>query len=139
VQVESRPFDLAGLLSSTVKVIVPQARYKGIDVQTELSAGRVAMVRGDSHHVRQVLLNLLSNAIKFTSAGGSCIRADAADTADARGQGACALEVEDTGIGHRARQASQDLRGVHAGRRLDHEDLRRDRASGRRSPGTSCN
>ncbi len=28
---------------------------------------------------------------------------------------------------HRARQAGQDLRGVHAGRRLDHEDLRRDR------------
>jgi two-component system, sensor histidine kinase RpfC len=98
VQVESRPFDLAGLLSSTVKVIVPQARYKGIDVQTEVGAGASRWFAGDSHHVRQVLLNLLSNAIKFTERGRIVVRANAADTSNARVK-RLRLEVEDTGIG----------------------------------------
>jgi two-component system sensor histidine kinase RpfC len=98
VQVESRPFDLPGTLSSTVKVIVPQARYKGIDVHTEVSARASRWFAGDSHHLRQVLLNLLSNAVKFTERGSIVVRADAIDTAKPRIK-RVRLEVEDTGIG----------------------------------------
>ena len=98
VQVESRPFDLASVLSSTVKVIVPQARYKGIDVHTELSGRASRWFAGDSHHLRQVLLNLLSNAVKFTERGRIVIRADASDSADPRVKH-LRIEVEDTGIG----------------------------------------
>ena len=37
VQIERRPFDLAKLLTSTVKVVIPQARYKGLAVNTEVA------------------------------------------------------------------------------------------------------
>ena len=37
VQIESLPFDLGRLLSTTTKIIVPQARYKGLAVRTEIS------------------------------------------------------------------------------------------------------
>jgi two-component system sensor histidine kinase RpfC len=98
VHVESRPFDLPSILSSTVKVIVPQARYKGIEVLTEVPASASRWFSGDSHHLRQVLLNLLSNAVKFTETGRIVIRVSAKGTA----QPAVArlrFEVEDTGIG----------------------------------------
>jgi two-component system sensor histidine kinase RpfC len=98
VQVEWRPFDLGGMLSSTVKVIVPEARYKGIDVQTEVSASASGWFAGDSHHLRQVLLNLLSNAVKFTERGRIVVRAWATGTEEPRLR-RLRLEVEDTGIG----------------------------------------
>jgi two-component system sensor histidine kinase RpfC len=98
VYLESKPFDLPSTLSSTVKVIVPQARYKGIDVHTEVSASASRWFAGDSHHLRQVLLNLLSNAVKFTERGRIVIRASAVGTAQP-GVARLRFEVEDTGIG----------------------------------------
>ncbi|MFO1312632.1 MAG: hypothetical protein U1F41_11280 [Burkholderiales bacterium] len=68
--------------SSTVKVIVPQARYKGIDVQTEIAPEASRWFAGDSHHLRQVLLNLLSNAVEFTEQGRIAVRAKATGTLD---------------------------------------------------------
>ena len=35
VQIELRPFDLGRLLSNSVKVIAPQARYKGLSISTD--------------------------------------------------------------------------------------------------------
>ncbi len=66
VQVEARPFDLGKLLTGAVKVILPQARYKGLVVNTDVALGDAPWFLGDVHHLRQVLLNLLSNAVKFT-------------------------------------------------------------------------
>src|SRR5207253_3167336 len=37
VQIERQAFDLGNLLSSSVKVVLPQARYKGIAVNTEVA------------------------------------------------------------------------------------------------------
>ena len=36
VQIETRPFDLGQLVSNCVKVIAPQARYKGLTVSTNI-------------------------------------------------------------------------------------------------------
>ena len=58
VHIEIAPFDLGQLLTSSVKIILPQARYKGLDVRTEVSAEATAWFSGDSYHLRQVLLNL---------------------------------------------------------------------------------
>src|SRR5437763_13252584 len=77
VHIESRPVDLGRLLSSIVKVVLPQARYKGIAVNTEIAPNAAGWFLGDAHHLRQVILNLLSNAVKFTEAGSVTLRANA--------------------------------------------------------------
>ena len=37
ILIESRPFNLARLLSSAVKVVLPQARYKGLEVSSDIA------------------------------------------------------------------------------------------------------
>jgi len=97
VNLESRPFDLGKLLTGTVKVVLPQARYKGLVVNTEIAPGVSAWFQGDAHHLRQVLLNLLSNAVKFTEQGMITLRARVASSAN--GVSLVRIEVQDTGIG----------------------------------------
>jgi two-component system sensor histidine kinase RpfC len=98
VHLELRPFEFGKLLSSTVKVIVPQARYKGLEVTTEVGDNAAGWFAGDAHHISQVLLNLLSNAVKFTDSGRISIRAHAFDTQHPIHK-RIRIEVQDTGIG----------------------------------------
>ena len=97
VQIEHKPFDLGKLLTSTVKVILPQARYKDLAVNTEISPQAMRWFSGDGHHLRQVLLNLLANAIKFTERGEVTLHVIvlSASPTEARVR----FEVKDTGIG----------------------------------------
>src|SRR5208282_6937235 len=74
IQIEKRPFDLGKLLTSTVKVVLPQARYKGLAINTEVAPDAARWFEGDAHHLRQVLLNLLANAVKFTEHGAITLR-----------------------------------------------------------------
>jgi two-component system sensor histidine kinase RpfC len=97
VQIERQPFDLGKLLTSTVKVILPQARYKGLAVNTEIAPQAMRWFSGDSHHLRQVLLNLLSNAIKFTERGEITLCVTVTDNMSP--QATVRVEVRDTGIG----------------------------------------
>jgi len=97
VHIENRPFNLGRLLSSAVKVVVPQARYKGLEVQAQISLNGQEWFSGDPHHLHQVVLNLLSNAVKFTNQGSVNLSASIVehqeDTRIVR------IEVQDTGIG----------------------------------------
>ena len=79
VNIETRPFELGKLLTDLVKVIVPQARYKRLAVNTDISSEAGHWFIGDAHHLRQVVLNLLSNAVKFTERGGVTITAQPND------------------------------------------------------------
>ena len=97
VQIERRPFDLGKLLTSSVKVVLPQARYKGIAVNTEIAPQAARWFSGDSHHLRQVLLNLLANAVKFTERGEITLRVMA--IAHSASEERLRFEVRDTGIG----------------------------------------
>src|SRR6266487_4680735 len=97
VQIEKRPFDLGKLLASTVKVVLPQARYKGLAVNTEVAPDAARWFEGDGHHLRQVLLNLLANAVKFTESGAITLRVTAVETSVAEAR--VRFEVQDTGIG----------------------------------------
>ena len=97
IQIESAPFDLGQLLTSSVKIILPQARYKGLDVRTEVSEEATTWFNGDSYHLRQVLLNLLANAVKFTDKGHITLRARVVGANVA--VPLMRFEIEDTGIG----------------------------------------
>jgi two-component system sensor histidine kinase RpfC len=97
VQIERRAFDLGPLLTSTIKVVAPQARFKGLEVRTEIDPPAARWFEGDAHHLRQVLLNLLANAVKFTNIGEVILR-----VAVSRRDSCTAwlrFEVKDTGIG----------------------------------------
>jgi two-component system sensor histidine kinase RpfC len=97
VQIERQPFDLSNLLTSTVKVVLPQARYKELAVNTDISPQAMRWFAGDSHHLRQVLLNLLSNAIKFTERGEITLSVRVITAPE--GEAVVRVEVSDTGIG----------------------------------------
>ena len=95
VRIEQQPFDLGHLLTSSVKVVIPQARFKGLAVNTEIAPAAARWFSGDSHHLRQVLLNLLANAVKFTERGHVTLRVSTRHDES----GPVRFEVEDTGIG----------------------------------------
>jgi|SRR5690348_2897959 len=97
VNIETRPFDLSKLLTDIVKVIVPQARYKRLAVNTDVAPEAGRWFHGDAHHLRQVVLNLLSNAVKFTEHGEITLSASVLHTVD--NVSMLRVAVKDTGIG----------------------------------------
>jgi len=97
VQIENKPFELSKLISSTVKVVLPQARIRGLALDVNVSPDTAGWFLGDSHHIAQVLLNLLANAVKFTERGTVVLKASIADKDDRFAK--IRVEVRDTGIG----------------------------------------
>jgi two-component system sensor histidine kinase RpfC len=96
VTVERRPFDLFVLLNSIVKVVLPQAGRKGLDLRLHVEPNATCWFEGDPHHLRQVVLNLVSNAVKFTEKGSVTILARLSDPVRNVG---VRIEVRDTGVG----------------------------------------
>ena len=96
VAIESRPFEPSRMLPATVKVILPQARYKGLAVNVDISPSLSGWVLGDAHHLRQVVLNLLANAVKFTERGEISLKALIVGTSASERM---RIEVKDTGVG----------------------------------------
>ena len=97
ILIESRPFNLARLLSSAVKVVLPQARYKGSEVSSDIALAKSEWFAGDAHHLHQVILNLLSNAVKFTNSGKVTLAAEIVESVE--DEYLVRIEVRDTGIG----------------------------------------
>jgi two-component system sensor histidine kinase RpfC len=105
IQLECKPFDLEGLLSTTVKVVLPQARYKGLTIELSVQPDAAGWYSGDAHHLRQVMLNLLSNAVKFTDQGRIDVRALVQGVS--HNVTKLRIEVQDTGIGIPASKLNQ--------------------------------
>lgn len=93
LELESQPFDLAGLVEGVTELLAPRAQAKGIELVTDIDESLPSRVLGDATRLRQVLVNLLGNAVKFTETGGvSLILTPEAD-------GKICFCIEDTGIG----------------------------------------
>lgn len=97
IRLETAPFDLGRMLTNTVKVMLPQARFKGLAIHIEIAPDASRWFAGDEHHLRQVVLNLLANAVKFTERGEVNLRARALDSGN--GISIVRVEIQDTGIG----------------------------------------
>src|SRR6185312_1577292 len=95
--IEVAPFDLHVCINGLIQLLHSHAQAKGLALRAVVDPALEYRLKGDSHHLRQILLNLLSNAIKFTERGevnlAVSLKQETAEGVTAR------FEVKDTGIG----------------------------------------
>ncbi|WAT16236.1 ATP-binding protein [Xanthomonas fragariae] len=98
IRIEHRDFSLCELIDSVNMILQPQSRARGLEYVTQVGTDVPDVLKGDTSHVRQVLLNILGNAVKFTEYGHVLLRI----TRMSGGKGKTVrlrFVVEDTGIG----------------------------------------
>jgi signal transduction histidine kinase len=93
IELERIPFSIPQAFDAVRGLFEPQARAKGVTLDTAIDPALPQVVMGDPLRLRQVLMNLVSNAMKFTAEGGVSLAAVA--LLDGRME----IRVRDTGIG----------------------------------------
>ena len=94
---ERTDFDLHALVNSTCRILQTQASAKGVEFVVSIMPEVPPAVRGDAHHLRQVLINLAGNAVKFTERGGVTVHVSSQGETDKSVR--LKFSVRDTGIG----------------------------------------
>ena len=94
LELEAKPFSIAGMIEEVVELLGPRAQAKGLEICSYVDERLPARVTGDASRLRQVLLNLAGNAIKFTECGGLSIVAEPGER-----MSEILISVHDTGIG----------------------------------------
>ncbi|MDB5654540.1 MAG: hybrid sensor histidine kinase/response regulator [Tardiphaga sp.] len=94
IDLEHRPFALAGLIEDITELLAPRAQARELEIAAYVDERLPLQVIGDSARLRQVLLNLAGNAIKFTSRGGVALIVEPGIW-----PGEVSFLVRDTGIG----------------------------------------
>ncbi len=97
VVLEKTDFDLHALVNSTCRIVAAQAASKGVEFVVSIMPEVQPAVRGDPHHLRQVLINLAGNAVKFTEAGSVTVHVSVQSETEARAR--LKFSIRDTGIG----------------------------------------
>jgi two-component system sensor histidine kinase RpfC len=97
VVLEKTDFDLHALVNSTCRIVSAQAAVKGVDFVVSIMPEVPPAVRGDPHHLRQVLINLAGNAVKFTNAGSVTVHVSV--QAETETNVRLKFSIRDTGIG----------------------------------------
>jgi PAS domain S-box-containing protein len=94
---ETIDFSLPNVIESSVELLAPKAREKGLVVIQYIAPEIPPRLMGDPGRLRQILINLISNAIKFTAHGEVQITCRLLQQND--GQYKMRFEVQDNGIG----------------------------------------
>jgi PAS domain S-box-containing protein len=67
--IENIDFDLKAILEEVLKIHIPRANSKGIELYYTLSSNIPSFLVGDPNRLKQIINNLVGNAIKFTESG----------------------------------------------------------------------
>jgi two-component system sensor histidine kinase RpfC len=94
---ERTDFDLHALVNSTSRILQAQAQAKHIEFMVSIMPEVPPALRGDAHHLRQVLINLAGNAVKFTERGGVTVHVSLQDETETGVR--LKFSVRDTGVG----------------------------------------
>ena len=97
LSLERVSFDLRELLGDTMKSLALRAHRKRLELACHVTPAIPALIEGDPHRLRQVVVNLVGNAIKFTERGEVVLDVDVEQI-----QGdelTLHFRVTDTGIG----------------------------------------
>ena len=109
-----------------LKSLALRAHGKGLELACRIRPDVPDALLGDPSRLGQIITNLVGNAIKFTEQGEVVLEVKCdSQTAD---EVVLHFTVSDTGIGIPADKLRHDLRGVHAGRRIDHSPPRWNRS-----------
>jgi signal transduction histidine kinase len=74
LEVESVPFNIGKLVSSTLRMLQARAQERGLQLLWEVDIGVPQVLVGDVGKIQQCLLNLVGNALKFTHKGSVTVR-----------------------------------------------------------------
>src|SRR6201999_610684 len=94
IDLEHRPFALAGLIEDITELLAPRAQARSLEIAAYVDERLPLQVVGDAARLRQGRLNLAGNAIKFTSTGGVALIVEPGIW-----PGEISFLVRDTGIG----------------------------------------
>lgn len=103
---ERTDFDLHALVNSTSRILQTQAQAKGVEFVVSIMPEVPPALRGDAHHLRQVLINLAGNAVKFTERGSVTVHVSLQEESETGVR--LKFSVRDTGVGI-AQEAQQRI------------------------------
>jgi len=97
LELEDIPFDIVGLIDSTVRLLAVRAFERGIELSYDVTEDVPRIVHGDPSRLRQILMNLVGNAVKFTHEGGVFVTVTLDEMRESKAR--IRFSVRDTGIG----------------------------------------
>ena len=98
VSISKEPFILSACVAAATDILIPEARHKGLKLESVLAENLPEIVVGDQLRLKQVLINLIGNAVKFTEKGAVVVQVEARNATTA-GQREVTISVTDSGIG----------------------------------------
>ena len=97
ISIENADIDLHRLVHSTIDMFAAQAAKKNLRLNVRFTPETPFSIRGDSLHLRQVIINLIGNALKFTEEG--MVELQVSTVTQDESSAKLRFEVIDTGIG----------------------------------------
>ncbi len=91
------PFDMEQTVYDVVRLLMPNAEEKGVNLILNYHLGTPKRLMGDARRIRQVLMNMVGNAIKFTQKGHVIV--DVRGEMDTPEKARLDVTIKDTGIG----------------------------------------
>ncbi len=97
LKLEEIPFIAADLVEQAMAIMIPWAEEQNLELTSTVDTAIPAVLIGDPHRLRQVLLNLMSNALKFTPNGSVSVNTKLQSATN--DSAILMFSVKDTGVG----------------------------------------